>query len=67
MLPFIEYISETESNSQLARNLPENTLESKSDNHGNDENISFEQPPWYILLYNFLVTHPNFIKFGDFS
>ena len=23
--------------------------------------------PWYILLYNFLVTHPNFMKFGDFS
>ena len=21
----------------------------------------------HILLYNFLVTHPNFIKFGDFS
>ena len=20
-------------------------------------------PPWYILLYNFLVTHPNFIKY----
>ena len=23
-------------------------------------------PPWYILLYNFLLTHPGFIKFGDF-
>ena len=22
---------------------------------------------WYIFLYNFLVTHPNFIKFGDYS
>ena len=21
--------------------------------------------PWYIFCYNFLVTHPNFIKFGD--
>ena len=24
-------------------------------------------PGWYILLYNFLVTHPNFMKLGDFS
>ena len=23
--------------------------------------------PWYILLYNFLLTHPSFIKFCDFS
>ena len=23
--------------------------------------------PWYILFYNFLVTYPNFMKFGDFS
>ena len=23
--------------------------------------------PWYILLYNFSVTHPNVMKFGDFS
>ena len=22
---------------------------------------------WYILFYKFLVTHPNFINFGDFS
>ena len=21
--------------------------------------------PWYILLYNFLVTHPNLMEFGD--
>ena len=33
----IENISETESNSELARNLPENTLEIKSGNHDNDE------------------------------
>ena len=26
-----------------------------------------QPPPWHILLYNFLVTHPNFMKFGDFS
>ena len=27
-----------------------------------------ETPPLsYIFLYNFLVTHPNFMKFGDFS
>ena len=25
-----------------------------------------ETIPWYILFYNFLVTHPNFMKFGDF-
>ena len=24
-------------------------------------------PPGYILLYNFLVTHPNFMKFDGFS
>ena len=23
--------------------------------------------PWYILLYNFLVTHPNFMKVGNFT
>ena len=23
--------------------------------------------PWYILLYNVLVTHSNFMKLGDFS
>ena len=23
--------------------------------------------PWYILLYNFLMIHPNFMRFGDFS
>ena len=33
----IENISEIESNSELV----EDTLESKSDNHNNDENISF--------------------------
>ena len=26
-----------------------------------------KQPPWYILLYNFLVIHPHFMKFDDFS
>ena len=24
-------------------------------------------PPWYILFLNFLVTHPNFMKLGNFS
>ena len=37
----IENICETESSSELATCLPEDTLESKSDNHDNDENISF--------------------------
>ena len=23
--------------------------------------------PWYILLYNILVSHPNFMNFADFS
>ena len=26
-----------------------------------------ETSPWYILLDNFLLTHPSFVKFGDFS
>ena len=26
-----------------------------------------EMPPWYNLLYNFLVTHLDFMKFGDLS
>ena len=36
-----ETVSGTESNSELAKNLLEDTLESKRDNHDNDENISF--------------------------
>ena len=26
-----------------------------------------KRPPWYILLYDVLVTYPNFMNFGDFS
>ena len=38
----IENISETDSNSELGKYLPEeDILESKSDNHGNDQNIIF--------------------------
>ena len=37
----VENVSETESNSKIAKYLPEDSLESKSDNHENDENISF--------------------------
>ena len=37
----IENGSETESKSEIAKYLPEDSLESKSDNHDNDENISF--------------------------
>ena len=32
-------VSETESNSEITKYLPEDSLESKSDNHENDENI----------------------------
>ena len=37
----IENISVTESNPQLAKNLLEDTLESKSNNHDHDKNIPF--------------------------
>ena len=37
----IGYISETESNSETTKYLPEDYLENKSDNHENYENISF--------------------------
>ena len=37
----IENASAIESNSELAKNLLEDTLESKGDNHDNDENIPF--------------------------
>ena len=37
----IENVSVTKSNFELAKNLLEDTLESKSDNHKNDENIPF--------------------------
>ena len=53
----IENICETESNSELATCLPEDTLESKSDNHDNDENISFpflKKSSQHILKTNFL-------------
>ena len=33
----------------------------------NQTGAGAKQPPRYILLYNFLVTHPNSMKFGDFS
>ena len=29
--------------------------------------VEWTPPPWYILHYNFLVTHPNFMKFDGFS
>ena len=29
--------------------------------------VNRKTSPWYILLYNFLLTDPSFIKFGDFS
>ena len=37
----IRNVSETESNSETTKYLSEDSLENKSDNHKNDENISF--------------------------
>ena len=37
----IRNVSETKSNSETTKYLPEDSLENKSDNHDNDENISF--------------------------
>ena len=36
-------VSETESNSETTKYLPEDSLESKSDNHENDENVLSER------------------------
>ena len=57
----IENVSETESNSELAKNLLEDTLESKSDNHDNDENISFP------FLKKIKSQNPKKLIFGQLS
>ena len=57
----IENVSETESNSELAKNLLEDTLESKSDNHENDENISFP------FLKKIKSEHPKNLSFGQLN
>ena len=51
------YISETESNSETAKYLPEDSSESKSDNHENDENISF------LFLKKIRSKHPKNLFF----
>ena len=53
----ISYISETESNSETAKYLPEDSSESKSDNHENDENISF------LFLKKIRSKHPKNLFF----
>ena len=57
----IENVSLTESNSELAKNLLEDTLERKSDNHDNDENIPF--PFWKKIKSE----HPKNLFFGQLN
>ena len=54
-------VSETESNSETAKYLPEDSLESKSDNHENDENISFP------FLKKIRSKHPKNLFFGQLN
>ena len=57
----IENVSETESNSELAKNLLEDTLESKSDSHDNDETISIP------FLKKIRSEHPKSLFFGQLN
>ena len=57
----IENFSETESNSELAKNLLDDTFESKSDNHDNDENISFP------FLKKIKSKHPKNLFYGQLN
>ena len=57
----IENDSETESNSEITKYLPEDSLESKSDNHENDENISFP------FLKKIRSKHPKNLFFGQLN
>ena len=50
-----------ESNSELAKNLLEDTLESKSDNHNSDENIPFP------FLKKIKSQHPKDLFFGQLN
>ena len=54
-------VSETESNSETTKYLPEDSLESKSDNHENDENISFP------FLKKIRSKHPKNLFFGQLN
>ena len=57
----IENVSVTESNSELAKYLPEDTLESKSHYDDNDENISFP------FLNKIKSEHPKNLFFGQLN
>ena len=57
----IENASESKSNSEIAKYLPENSLESKRDNHDNDENISFP------FLKKIMPEHPKNSFFGQLN
>ena len=54
-------VSETESNSETTKYLPEGSLERKSDNHENDENISFP------FLKKIRSKHPKNLFFGQLN
>ena len=57
----IENVSETEPRSEIAKYLPEDSLESKSDNHENYENISFS------FLKKIKSEHPKNLFFRQFN
>ena len=57
----IEDISEFESNFEFARNLPDDSFESKIDNHDKDENIS------YPFLKKVKSKHPKNLFFGQLN
>ena len=54
-------VSETESNSETTKYVPEDSLESKSDSHENDENISFP------FLKKIRSKHPKNLFFGQLN
>ena len=54
-------VSETESNSETTKYVPEDSLESKSDSHENDENISFP------FLKKIRSKHPENLFFGQLN
>ena len=57
----IENVSETEPRSEIAKYFPEDSLESKSDNHENYENISFS------FLKKIKSEHPKNLFFRQFN
>ena len=54
-------VSETESSSETTKYLPHDSLESKSDNHENDENISFP------VLKRIRSKYPKNLFFGQIN